>query len=163
MEEEKVIYCSKCGTKNDDSSNYCSKCGAPLHEVKFEDETPNSQVETKSYRNDYQYSSNTSNVKHYSSSNNTMVLIAFVFEIIEIVGVTIGFLLYLILAITSQEPALFVIAIIFLLPLAWGIPLTIKTYKYYKNEADMGVGIKVVILLLMSFISGILLLCDGNN
>lgn len=26
-----MVYCTKCGTKNEDGAEYCVKCGAPLH------------------------------------------------------------------------------------------------------------------------------------
>ncbi len=28
-----MVYCSKCGTKNDDNATTCSNCGAPLYTV----------------------------------------------------------------------------------------------------------------------------------
>ena len=28
-----MVYCSKCGTQNDDKNTYCSNCGAPLYTV----------------------------------------------------------------------------------------------------------------------------------
>jgi uncharacterized membrane protein YvbJ len=35
-----MAYCTKCGTKNDDSAEFCKKCGAPLTTVakRHEDE-----------------------------------------------------------------------------------------------------------------------------
>jgi len=29
----KMVYCSKCGTRNDDAAKICSNCGAPLYTV----------------------------------------------------------------------------------------------------------------------------------
>jgi hypothetical protein len=31
------MFCSKCGTKNDDSSNFCVKCGNPLRQVSIKE------------------------------------------------------------------------------------------------------------------------------
>ena len=28
-----MVYCSKCGTRNDDTAKICSNCGAPLYTV----------------------------------------------------------------------------------------------------------------------------------
>jgi uncharacterized membrane protein YvbJ len=28
-----LVYCSKCGTRNEDNTKICSKCGAPLYTV----------------------------------------------------------------------------------------------------------------------------------
>ncbi len=28
-----MVYCNKCGTKNDDTATHCSNCGAPLYTV----------------------------------------------------------------------------------------------------------------------------------
>ncbi len=35
-EEEKMVYCSKCGTLNSDDANVCVKCGAALYAGKEE-------------------------------------------------------------------------------------------------------------------------------
>lgn len=35
-EEKKMVYCTRCGTKNPDESISCSNCGAPLPSVKSE-------------------------------------------------------------------------------------------------------------------------------
>jgi len=34
-----MIYCTKCGTKNDDAAEYCMKCGAPMQIGKTKHET----------------------------------------------------------------------------------------------------------------------------
>jgi ribosomal protein L40E len=33
MRRDKMVYCSKCGTKNPDDAKVCSQCGAPLYAV----------------------------------------------------------------------------------------------------------------------------------
>jgi uncharacterized membrane protein YvbJ len=38
--EENMVYCTKCGTKNDDSAEFCKKCGDPIKNIvhKHDDE-----------------------------------------------------------------------------------------------------------------------------
>ena len=31
-----MVYCSKCGNKNNDGSKYCINCGASLFEIKYD-------------------------------------------------------------------------------------------------------------------------------
>ncbi|MBU0498365.1 MAG: zinc-ribbon domain-containing protein [Candidatus Thermoplasmatota archaeon] len=33
-----MTYCTKCGTKNDDTADYCKKCGAPLKTTQYKKE-----------------------------------------------------------------------------------------------------------------------------
>jgi len=31
-----MVYCSKCGNKNEDNSKFCAKCGSSLLEIKYQ-------------------------------------------------------------------------------------------------------------------------------
>jgi len=50
-----------------------------------------------------------------------------------------------------------------LIPLCWCIPMTISVYKAYKGEKVLTVGFNVCVLIFVSFIAGILLLCDNDQ
>lgn len=52
---------------------------------------------------------------------------------------------------------------IFLIPLAWCIPMTIKVYKAYKGEETLTTGFNVCVLLFVDLIAGILLLVDDEK
>ena len=50
-----------------------------------------------------------------------------------------------------------------LIPLAWSIPMTVIVKKKLNNNEPIGIGFKICTLLFVNLISGILLLCMGNN
>lgn len=158
MEEEvKEIYCTKCGTKNLDCSNYCSKCGVSLHHQE------SVVLEEPIFKNEPKYDNSYKQYKSYKSSSNTLATVAFVFCILEIIACVCLALFYLILAIVGGTPLLLIYTVIYLIPLAWTIPLTVKVYRYRNDSSELSVGTKIIILIFVNLISGILLLCDGNN
>ncbi len=50
----------------------------------------------------------------------------------------------------------------FLLPLAWTLPMTISYFNRMKEGLPIGTGFKVCTLLFVSFIAGILMLCEDD-
>ena len=52
-----------------------------------------------------------------------------------------------------------VLAIAYLISLAWCIPMTITTWRKLQRRENMGVGFRVCVLLFVNMIAGILLLC----
>ena len=82
----------------------------------------------------------TNNVQSTSNSNATLGTIAKVFMIIS--TVILG---------------------LYIIPLAWMLPMTLNLSKKLKNNEPIGTGFKVCILLFVSSIAGILLLCMRND
>ena len=58
-----------------------------------------------------------------------------------------------------------IIGFYMLLPLAYGIPMTVFCYKAYKGTYQPGVGFSICVLLFLNTIAGILLLidCESRN
>ena len=52
---------------------------------------------------------------------------------------------------------------LFLIPLAWCIPMTVVYFKKIKENQPIGTGFKVCSLLFVSIIGGILMLCDSEH
>ena len=52
---------------------------------------------------------------------------------------------------------------LYILPLAWCLPMTISYSKSIKKGKRIGTGFKVCTLLFVNLIAGILLLCDDEN
>lgn len=75
-----------------------------------------------------------------SSTDNTLRLIAFILNIITLVGVC-----WLII------------------PLAWGIPMTVRSWSIYKGTKPNTTAFGVCTLLFLNLISGILLLCSTKD
>ena len=52
---------------------------------------------------------------------------------------------------------------LYLLPLAWCIPMTVSYFKKVNSGQPISTGFKVCSLLFVSMIGGILMLCDKDN
>ncbi len=52
---------------------------------------------------------------------------------------------------------------LYLLPLAWCIPMTVSYFKKVKNNQPISTGFKVCSLLFVSMLGGIFMLCDKDN
>ncbi len=56
------------------------------------------------------------------------------------------------------------LAVIFLLPLSWRIPMTVEYIKSLKGARPrVGIGFKICALLFVSLVAGILMLCDSQD
>lgn len=55
-----------------------------------------------------------------------------------------------------------IISVIYLIPLAWAIPMTVHYWKAVKNNRPVGTAFKVCTLLFINTVSGILMLCDKD-
>ena len=51
---------------------------------------------------------------------------------------------------------------LYIIPLAWCLPITLSYCKKLKNNEPVSTGFKVCSLLFVSLIGGILMLCDNN-
>ena len=54
-------------------------------------------------------------------------------------------------------------AFLYLIPLAWCIPMTISVNSKINNNEKIGTGLKVCTLLFVNMIAGILLLCRNED
>ena len=52
---------------------------------------------------------------------------------------------------------------LYVIPLAWCIPMTVTYCNKIKNNEPIGTGFKVCCLLFVSLIAGILMLCDKDE
>lgn len=52
---------------------------------------------------------------------------------------------------------------IYILPLAWCIPMTVSYFNKVKNNQPISTGFKVCSLLFVSTVAGILMLCDKDD
>lgn len=51
---------------------------------------------------------------------------------------------------------------IYIIPLAWCIPMTVSYFNKVKNNQPVSTGFKVCSLLFVSFLGGIFMLCDKD-
>ena len=52
---------------------------------------------------------------------------------------------------------------IYIIPLAWCIPMTVSYFRKVKNNRPVSTGFKVCSLLFVSVLGGIFMLCDKDN
>lgn len=52
---------------------------------------------------------------------------------------------------------------IYIIPLAWCIPMTVSYFNKVKNNLPISTGFKVCSLLFVSLLGGIFMLCDKEN
>lgn len=52
---------------------------------------------------------------------------------------------------------------LYIIPLAWCIPMTVTYFKKVKNHQPISTGFKVCSLLFVSMLGGIFMLCDKEN
>ena len=53
--------------------------------------------------------------------------------------------------------------LLYVIPLAWCLPMTIIYFKKINKGEPVGVGFKICTLLFVNTIAGILMLCDSNK
>ena len=120
---------------------YCRFCGQELEDQTMycptcggkQDGANNEQTVNSAY-------GNPSMPDNKKKENSTMYLVAFIFMIISCL--TMGWML---------------------IPLAWLIPMTLSTYKAYKGEKKVSVGMAVCMLIFANIISGVICLVADNK
>ena len=87
----------------------------------------------------------------------------------------LGFMLLTGFALSALDPGIpetvaliygiffLIVGFYMLLPLAYGIPMTVFCYKAYKGTYQPGVGFSICVLLFLNTIAGILLLIDCDS
>lgn len=87
----------------------------------------------------------------------------------------LGFMLLTGFALSALDPGIpeavaliygiffLIVGFYMLLPLAYGIPMTVFCYKAYKGTYQPGVGFSICVLLFLNTIAGILLLIDCES
>ena len=132
------MYCVHCGKEINENAVICPNCGVPT---------------------DKYYASNK------KSDNNGLQTAAKIFLIISCVGIgllfLIGFIVLMAVGILFHAGAIGCASFLYLIPLAWCLPMTIHYCKATKNNEIVGIGFKVCTLLFVNLIAGILMLCDN--
>lgn len=144
-------FCHNCGTALTDEAAFCTSCGANLKA----NPDPGAQYGETAPKEEYQYQAQadhpaqteyqgipTGMVTHSGFSKAAKILM-----IVGIFGNIISSFIF----------------ILFPLPLAWCLPMTIKYFKKVDNNEPVSVGFKVCCLIFVSTIAGIMMLCDKEE
>ena len=132
------MYCVHCGKEINENAVICPNCGVPT---------------------DKYYAGNK------KSDNKGLQTAAKVFLIISCIGIgllfLIGFIAFMAVGMFFGAGAIVCVSFLYLIPLAWCLPMTIHYFKATKNNEKVGTGFKVCTLLFVNLIAGILMLCDN--
>ena len=132
------MFCSNCGAQLADDATSCSNCGAVFAPA------PQQQQPT--------YSAPQLQQPVYSAPQQGYVPQP---APQETSGLATAAKIFMIIST--------VIMGLYLIPLAWCLPMTISYNKKIKNNQPIGIGFKICCLLFVSVPAGIFMLCDKNN
>lgn len=137
-------YCKNCGAELMDEAVICPNCGTSVEEP--------------------------------APKNNKLLVAALVFMCLTLVWALIQFVTGLIgiqatiagyveAGITQQaaQSLAYAALVLNIIPLAWGIPMTISVGRKIKNDAPITTAFKVCTLIFVNLIAGILLLCRKED
>lgn len=136
-----MVFCKHCGTTLADGATFCTNCGAPVEQAPQQGYVPPQQ--SYGYAQQPNYAAPQPGYGYApqpAPQPSGLSVAAKVFMIIS----TVVYGLYII-------------------PLAWCLPMTISYSKKIKNGEPVSTGFKVCTLLFVNLIAGILMLCDNNN
>ena len=142
-----VKYCNYCGAEVLKEAVVCPKCGCPLKANRAVVRKTGTALPTTT--------------KVFLVIGCVLPAIAaFVMAILSIVisNMTSGLELE-----TNFGVMYLIMAIVYLLPLIWRIPMTNHYFKASAKKEPVGIGFKVCTLLFVNLIAGILMLCDTSN
>lgn len=180
-------YCTHCGTQLVEGQAYCHNCGAKVEQnIDQQSSSYNSQVDdffadfqTTKQQNYYQkvdtYGTFTNSQEQSDSQEHFrksgFSIAAQVLMILTCVGY--GILVMIVALVTLLTGDLMTTAevvivpilasLIYLLPLAWVIPMTVVYTKSIKKGKDVSIAFKICTLLFVSLIAGVLMLCDTRG
>ena len=165
------MLCPNCATENVADAKFCGNCGTPLNAAPAPPAAPVPPVAQQPAVTPQQYvaAQQPAAPQPYAAapqqpyaapqppygvpmpeqtyvvegSNQTLRLIAFIMNIVALVVIGIG-------GIATLGVGL--------VPLAWGIPMTVRSWGVYKGKKPNTVALGVCTLLFLNMISGILLL-----
>ena len=144
-------YCQQCGSENTDANKFCVSCGASLN-------TTDNTAAASSWTEQVQQAQQTQQVQQanpttatfnttgvsasvtLSDTDKTLRLVAFVFNCLSLAGFAI-----------------------FIIPLAWMIPMTVVSWGIYKGTRRNTVAFGVCTLIFLNLVGGILLLCSSKD
>ena len=139
-------YCSKCGAELFDEAVICVKCGCPVSpQYAYAREPQKKAPKTSGFR--------IASMVLLIVTLSIVALYAGLFSFVALIGAFGG----------AEFFVMLIVALIFLAPLAWMIPMLVVYCKAVKRKSPIGVGLKVCILIFFNVVAGILLLCDSEE
>lgn len=145
-------FCANCGNEISDDARFCQVCGTVVTEV---NNIPNNQnqYENPQYANPVNNPYENSSYNQYTNpAYGTYQNPAPYPQFVTPNGLETAAFVLMVLATIGMG--------VFIIPLAWCIPMTVYYYKRIHRAEPVGIGFKVCALLFVGVIAGILMLCD---
>ena len=149
-----MMFCSNCGAQLADDATSCSNCGAvfaPAPQQQPAYYAPQQQQPVYSAPQQQQPTYSAPQQQGYAPQQGYVPQPAPQ----ETSGLATAAKIFMIIST--------VIMGLYLIPLAWCLPMTISYNKKIKNNQPIGIGFKICCLLFVSVPAGIFMLCDKNN
>ncbi len=144
--KETVKYCQNCGTTCEDATAFCPSCGAALaaaaggQPAGAQTGAPGQAPQAQMQQVHVTIDAAAPTCYEMTSTDKTIRLIAFILNLIT--TICLG---------------------VFLVPLAWMIPMTVISWGIYKGKRKNTCAFGVCTLLFLNCIAGILLLCSTKD
>ena len=136
-------FCKNCGTQLEDVAAFCTNCGTACEQPEAQQVNVAQQQYVQQPYAQQQYAQQAYAQQVYYQPAPKASGLATAAKVLMIIS-TIVMGLYII-------------------PLAWCLPMTISYSKKIKNNIPVSTGFKVCTLLFVNTIAGILMLCDKDN
>ena len=149
-------FCTYCGAEVLPAAIVCPKCGCPVK----------STAKAAGKGNGLQTAATVLMVINCALLALAAVAMVFLMVVFCAMYSSIYYLDYAeIVAELGMDPRGYfaLLGLVYLIPLIWGIPMTVHYFKATKNKKPVGVGFKVCTLLFVNLVAGILMLCDNSN
>ena len=145
------MYCSRCGNEVKENENFCTKCG---YNVAGNAEPPMNNGDARSF-----YNSNNYDQQQYAP-NQEQGYYQYPYgqpAVVPVSGTATVAKAFMILGTVLMALGTVLIG------LAWCLPMTIHYCNCLKTGRPVGTGFKICCMLFVSFIGGILMLCDSSR
>lgn len=180
-------FCSKCGKELSDDTSFCPECGCPANgapsqntscenyytRYKFCSKCGNKMLEEAVICPSCGCAATDANTQEQSKSSGSGLKTAA--KVFMIISCSLYALLFVIFSFASIGSCIamgaagaaisfgvLLTTLLYVIPLAWCLPMTIIYFRKCSNGEKVGTGFKVCTLLFVNLFSGIFMLCDKD-
>ncbi len=177
-------FCSKCGKELSDDTSFCPECGCSANcapsqnnscndfytRYKFCSKCGNKMLEEAVICPSCGCAATEANTQKPTKANGTGLKTAA--KVFMVIPCAVWALIFVIFTFASVGSCLAVggavhftvllVSLIYAIPLAWCLPMTIIYFRKCNNGENVGTGFKICSLLFVSLLAGIFMLCDKD-
>lgn len=149
-------FCKKCGTQLEDSAAFCTNCGTPFAQENTQQPYVSQATYNAQQQNYAQQQSYAPQQQAYAPQQQAYAPQQPYYQPApQVSGLATAAKILMIISTVVMG--------LYIIPLAWCIPMTVSYNKKLKNNLPVSTGFKICTLLFVNTISGILMLCDKEH